>query len=106
VADERAKEERDNARALLARFLPRAMEDGVLDEVEKRQLMGILTSGVLGRDDVQAIFHDYLMSLHRDMAADGMLSPAEAERCRTIVAELRIPHGFLPPVLAAVIDRR
>jgi hypothetical protein len=95
--------ERDKARALLARFLPRAMHDSVLDEVEKRQLIAILTSGVLGKDDVQAVFRDYLLTLHREALADGLLTPAELDRVRTIVAELRIPAGFLPPELAAVV---
>lgn len=79
------------------------MADGVLDEVEKRQLKGILTSGVLTKDDVQGIFRDYLVSLHREMAADGLLTPAERERCRTIVTELRIPPAFLPPEIASIV---
>jgi hypothetical protein len=96
-------DERDKARSLLARFLPRAMEDGVLDEVEKQQLLGILVSGVLTKDDVQTVFREYLMSVHHELAADGVLTLAEANRCRAIVRELRIPHSFLPPEIAALI---
>lgn len=97
--------DRQEARALLARFLPRAMADGVLDEVEKRQLMGILTAGILTKEDVQAVFHEYLTHLHRDMASDGLLSPAEQRICREVVSELRIPHSFLPPVIAAIVRK-
>ena len=96
-------DERENARGLLARFLPRAMEDGVLDEIEKRQLMAILTSGVLTKDDVQTIFRDFLLQVHAEIAADGQLTPAELARCRSIVNALRIPHSFLPPEIAALI---
>lgn len=98
-----AQSEREQARSLLARFLPRAMADGVLDEVEKRQLKAILTSGALAKEDVQGVFRDYLTGLHREMAADGLLTPAERERCRTIVTELRIPLAFLPPEIASML---
>jgi tellurite resistance protein len=97
--------ERDNATALLARFLPRAMADGVLDEVERRQLLAILTSGVLTREDVQTVFRDYLLGLHREVTSDGALTADERERCRQIVAELRIPWDFLPEELATLLAR-
>jgi hypothetical protein len=98
------EDDRANARALLTRFLPRAMADGVLDEVEKEQLKAILVSGVLTKEDVQGVFRAFLMQVHREIAADGILTPEEWHRCRAIVAELRIPRSFLPPEISAVID--
>ena len=97
-------EERKKASALLARFLPRAMEDGVLDEIEQRQLKGILDSGLLAKDEVQRVFREYLLRLRKDMAADGLLTPAEIARCREVVTALRIPRSFLPPEVASMID--
>jgi hypothetical protein len=85
------------------RFLPRSMEDGVLDEVEKRQLHAILTSGVLTKEDVQDAFRNYLLEVHREIAADGKLTLAEVVRLRTVITELRIPHSFLPPEIALIV---
>ena len=96
-------EERARAKGLLVRFLPRAMEDGVLDEVEKSQLLGILTSGALAKDDVQEVFRNFLLAVHSDIAADGKLTLAEVVRLRQVVTELRIPKSFLPPEIALLI---
>jgi hypothetical protein len=96
-------EERARAKALLVRFLPRSMEDGVLDEVEKFQLHGILTSGALTKEDVQEVFRNFLLEVHQDITADGKLTVAEVVRLRTVVTELRIPKSFLPPEIALIV---
>src|SRR5207237_416315 len=98
-----ADDERQQAKALLTRFLPRAMEDAVLDEVEKGQLYAILTSGTLTKDDVQAVFREYLTGVYGEIVEDGMITPAEEDRLRAIVTALRIPPGFLPPELASIL---
>lgn len=103
MTDHGDQDERERARALFRRFLPRAMQDGVLDPVEQRQLLGILTSGVLSKEDVQTVFREYLAGVYGEVAADGVLTEQERARCRAIVAELRIPHGFLPPELAEIV---
>jgi hypothetical protein len=96
-------EERARAKALLVRFLPRAMADGVLDEVEKLHLHAILTSGVLTKDDVQEVFRNYLLQVHQEITADGKLTLAEVVRLRTVITELRIPQSFLPPEIALIV---
>jgi hypothetical protein len=95
---------RAQAHARLSAFLPRAMKDAVLDETEKRELLQILGSGVLTREDVQGIFRAFLQGLSRDVMADGVLTPAEQNRCRAIVSALRIPDAFLPPELVEILS--
>jgi hypothetical protein len=97
---------RQSVRERLAAFLPRALTDGVLDETEKRELRGMLTSGVLTRGDVQEIFGDFLRGVHNDILQDGAVSAEERERLRSIVRELRIPHDFLPPEMARIVGER
>src|SRR5438105_10366583 len=107
MADQREQQredERQKARTVLERFLPRAMADGVLDAVEKQQLLAILTSGVLTKDDVQTIFRDFLRGLYGELAADGQLTADELARFRAVVKELRIPLSFLPPAIAALVQ--
>jgi hypothetical protein len=96
-------DQRAEARAWLERFLPRAMADGVLDDLEKQQLMAILTSGILTKDDVQTIFRDFLRGLYGELAADGQLTADELARFRSVVTQLRIPPSFLPPAIAALV---
>ena len=95
---------RRNAIDRLAAFLPRAMEDGVLDDTERRELMGILGSGVLSKADVQAAFRDFLNGLHLEVAADGVITDDEKVRVRTVVNALRIPAAFLPPEIAEIVS--
>jgi hypothetical protein len=97
------EEERARAKALLTRFLPRAMEDAVLDDVEKSQLHAILTSGALAKEDVQEAFREFLLQVHRDITADGKLTLAEVVRLRAVITELRIPASFLPPEIALLV---
>jgi hypothetical protein len=94
---------RSAARERLAAFLPRALADAVLDESERQELLGMLTSGVLTQDDVQGAFRGFLEGLRREILADGVFTPEERERCRAIVKALRIPDNFLSPDLAAIL---
>jgi hypothetical protein len=94
---------RKSAYARLADFLPRAMEDGLLDEEEKQELVGLLASGTLHKEDVQEIFSGYLSALASEVWADGSLTETKRERCRQVVKALRIPDAFLPAEMAALL---
>jgi hypothetical protein len=87
----------------LTAFLPRAMEDSVLDEEERKELMGMLSSGILTREDVQTAFRDFLNGIHFEITVDGVVTEAERERLRSVVAALRIPPAFIPDEIQALI---
>jgi len=100
-----AEMDKFRARALerLTEFLPRAMEDAVLDEDERKELMGMLSSGILTRDDVQTAFRDFLNGLHFEITVDGVVTDDERERLRSIVSALRVPVAFIPDEIQALI---
>jgi hypothetical protein len=96
-------EARQRARERLAAFLPHAAQDAVIDDHERQELLGILTSGVLSKSDVQETFREFLQGLSDEALADGVLTAEERDRCRFIVTALHIPESFLPPELAAIL---
>jgi hypothetical protein len=100
MADGQARAE---ARARLAAFLPRASRDAVIDDGERKELLAILTAGVLTREDVRGVFREFLQGLSREALADGVLTPEERDHCRFVVTALSIPPDFLPPDLAAIL---
>lgn len=87
----------------LTEFLPRAMADAVLDDGERQELMGMLSSGVLTRDDVQTVFRDFLNGLHFEITIDGIVTDEERERLRSVVAALRLPTAFIPDEIHALL---
>jgi uncharacterized membrane protein YebE (DUF533 family) len=87
----------------LTEFLPRAMADGVLDDTERQELMGMLSSGVLTREDVRTVFRDFLNGLHFEITVDGVVTDEERERLRAVVAALRLPAAFIPDEIHALI---
>jgi hypothetical protein len=97
------RDARAEARERLAAFLPRAARDAVIDDEERRELLAILTSGVLTKGDVQEVFRGFLQGLSEEALADGVLTPEERDRCRFIVTALHIPEEFLPPQLAEIL---
>ncbi|MDZ4696884.1 MAG: hypothetical protein SGI86_17230 [Deltaproteobacteria bacterium] len=101
-----AEMDKFRARAIerLTEFLPRAMADGVLDDTERQELMGMLSSGVLTRDDVQTAFRDFLNGLHFEITVDGVVTDEERERLRSVVGSLRLPATFIPDEIHALIN--
>jgi hypothetical protein len=95
--------DRMQAYARLAEFLPRAMEDGVLDDSEKAELLGIFGTNLLTPQDVREIFLAHLRGMAADVMADGIIEKHEQEWCLRAIAQLRIPSSFIPDELAAII---
>ena len=94
---------RGQAYARLSEFLPRAMEDGVLDDLEKAELLGIFDTTLLTQSDVREIFLAYLHGMAADVMADGVIERHEQERCLRAIQQLRIPHRLVPDELAGII---
>lgn len=95
--------DRNQAYARLVEFLPRAMEDGVLDDREKAELLGIFQSNLLTPHDVREIFLAHLHGMAAEVMADGIIEKHEQERCLRAIQQLRIPPSFVPDELAAII---
>jgi hypothetical protein len=91
-------------RACLARLLPKVLEDGHVDDSEREQLLAVFRRGLLTTIDVREVFGQFLKGLASDVLADGVVTPAEREQCRTAVRELRIPLSFLSPELTSIIE--
>jgi hypothetical protein len=95
---------RATARGYLARLLPKVLEDGLVDDGEKEQLLGVFRRGILTTADVREVFGQFLKGLATEVLADGVVTEKEREQVRTAVRELRIPRTFLSEELIAIVD--
>lgn len=101
-----AHDPRATARAHLADLLARIMEDGQVDEREKKELIDFLNQGLLSVPEVREVFSTYLKGLQDDVLADGLVTEDEQTRIQNAVKQLRIPHTFLSPELKAIVEGR
>lgn len=94
---------RATARSRLSDLLARVMQDGTIDQGERRELQVVFQEAVLTVGDVREVFGAYLKHLAADVLADGVVTEEERRRCRHAVEELKIPLRLLSPELQAIV---
>lgn len=99
-------EGREQARAELSTVMARVVERGEVESVDRLELRRIFRMAVLTVSDVKEVLGTHLKTLASQLQGD-LVQEVEMERCKNIIAELRIPLRLLPPdVLDVVIGRR
>jgi hypothetical protein len=97
------KDLRAEARQRLAALIRRVMTDELVDEAERQELQEIYRQAVLTVADVRLVLSEYMQGLQDEVLADGRVTEDERARCRSVVNQLKIPHGLLSPQIRAIL---
>ena len=95
---------RQEAKGKLGALINEVLQDGVIDEAERRSLQAFFTDALLEVSDVKDVYLTCISALQAEVMADGVVTPEEAVRCRRVVEQLRIPLRMLPPEMVAIVN--
>ena len=94
---------RQQAKAKLGGLITKVLEDGVVDASERETLQSFFQDALLTVSDVKSVYLDCVGVLQAEVLADGIVTVEEAQRCRTVVEQLRIPLRLLPAEMVAIV---
>jgi hypothetical protein len=97
------QEQRTEARERLARLIRRVLADGQIDERERDEMQEFFKDALMGVSDVREVYIECSRELRDQVLSDGVVTREEADRCKRVVEQLRIPLRFLPPDMVDIV---
>jgi tellurite resistance protein len=95
---------RAQAKAKLAQLVQRVMADGKIEPSEREELQSVYRQALLTVSDIKDVLTQYLAGVRAEVLADGIVTAEERERCRAVVAALKIPPPLVPADFQAILN--
>lgn len=95
---------REKAKTKLSGLIVKVLEDGVVDATEREALSAFFRDALLTVADVKAVYLSCVGDLQNEVLEDGVVTEHEAERCKLVVEQLRIPLRLLPPEMVQIVS--